>query len=277
MPLLKKRGNLETNKVLFLSVDAIVPNPEQPRRIFDRQELEELAASIQTLGLLQPLTVRRMGSQWELVAGERRLRAAKLAGLREVPCLSLNIDNEQSSLLALVENLQRKDLDFLEESLALSRLISTYHLSQEEAARQIGKSQSAVANKLRLLKLPKEVLEALQTAGATERHARALLPLKDAQLQQEAALQVIEHQMTVAETERLVETLLQQAPPAKPERKQKKTFIVKDIRIFLNTLTRGLRLMELAGIHADCHQEEKEDNIILTIEIPKQSDPSHHS
>ena len=105
----------------------------------------------------------------------------------------------------------------------------------------------------------------------------ALLPLKDAQLQQEAALQVIEHQMTVAETERLVETLLQQAPPAKPERKQKKTFIVKDIRIFLNTLTRGLRLMELAGIHADCHQEEKEDNIILTIEIPKQSDPSHHS
>lgn len=274
MPLLKKRGNLESNKVLFLPVDAIVPNPEQPRRVFDHQELEELATSIQALGLLQPLTVRRVGTSWELVAGERRLRAAKLAGLKEVPCLSLNIDSEQSSLLALVENLQRKDLDFLEEAMALSRLISTYHLSQEEAAKRIGKSQSAVANKLRLLKLPATVLEALQTAGATERHARALLPLKDPKLQQEAAFQAIEQQMTVAETEHLVEALMQESPPAKPERKQKKTFIVKDIRIFLNTLTRGIRLMESAGIHADCHQEERDNDIVLTIQIPKQSDSS---
>ena len=177
MQLLRKKGMLDSNRVLFLPVDAISPNPDQPRRVFSQHELEELAASIRALGLLQPLTVRRGEQGWELVAGERRLRAAKLAGLTEVPCLSLQIDSQRSSLLALVENLQRKDLDFWEEALALDRLISTYHLSQEEAARRIGKSQSAVANKLRLLKLPCAVLERLRDAGATERHARALLPL----------------------------------------------------------------------------------------------------
>ena len=177
MQLLRKKGLLDSPRVLFLPVDAISPNPNQPRRVFGTQELEELAGSIQALGLLQPLTVRRRADGWELVAGERRLRAAKLAGLEEVPCISLQIDDQRSSLLALVENLQRKDLDFWEEALALDRLISVYHLSQEEAARRIGKSQSAVANKLRLLKLPTPVLERLRDGGATERHARALLPL----------------------------------------------------------------------------------------------------
>ena len=136
MQLLRKKGMLDSNRVLFLPVDAISPNPDQPRRVFPQHELEELAASIRALGLLQPLTVRRGEQGWELVAGERRLRAAKLAGLTEVPCLSLQIDSQRSSLLALVENLQRKDLDFWEEALALDRLISTYHLSQEEAARR---------------------------------------------------------------------------------------------------------------------------------------------
>lgn len=161
MQLLRKKGLLDSPRVLFLPVDAISPNPNQPRRVFGTQELEELAGSIQALGLLQPLTVRRRADGWELVAGERRLRAAKLAGLEEVPCISLQIDDQRSSLLALVENLQRKDLDFWEEALALDRLISVYHLSQEEAARRIGKSQSAVANKLRLLKLPEDTLRAL--------------------------------------------------------------------------------------------------------------------
>ena len=162
MQLLRKKGMLDSTRVLFLPVDDIFSNPDQPRRVFAQGDLEELARSIQALGLLQPLTVRRTEGGWELVAGERRLRAAKLAGLREVPCLSLQIDSQRSSLLALVENLQRKDLDFWEESLALDKLISTYHLSQEEAARRIGKSQSAVANKLRLLKLPTPVLERLR-------------------------------------------------------------------------------------------------------------------
>lgn len=165
MQLLRKKGMLDSTRVLFLPLASISPNPNQPRKHFSQEELEELADSIRTLGLLQPLTVRRRNGSWELIAGERRLRAAKLAGLEEVPCLSIQADSQSSSLLALVENLQRRDLDFWEEALALRRLIDVYHLSQEDAARRIGKSQSAVANKLRLLKLPPQVLSVLREGG----------------------------------------------------------------------------------------------------------------
>ena len=212
MQLLRKKGMLDSTRVLFLPVDEIAPNPDQPRRTFPQHELEELANSIRALGLLQPLTVRRSEQGWELVAGERRLRAAKLAGLTQVPCLSLQIDSQRSSLLALVENLQRKDLDFWEEALALDKLITTYHLSQEEAARRIGKSQSAVANKLRLLKLPTAVLRLLRDGGATERHARALLPLQVPELQVQAAQRILDGGLTVAQTEALVNELLH--PPS---------------------------------------------------------------
>ena len=255
MQLLRKKGLLDSPRVLFLPVDAISPNPNQPRRVFGTQELEELAGSIQALGLLQPLTVRRRADGWELVAGERRLRAAKLAGLEEVPCISLQIDDQRSSLLALVENLQRKDLDFWEEALALDRLISVYHLSQEEAARRIGKSQSAVANKLRLLKLPEDTLRALRDGGCTERHARALLRLEE----------ILSRQLTVAQTDALVDQLL--SPP--PRTRTKRTFVVKDVRLFLNTLTRSMALMRSAGVDARCDRQDKDGEILLTIRIPQ--------
>ena len=274
MQLLRKKGLFDSTRVLFLPIDSIAPNPDQPRRVFSQSELEELAASIRSLGLLQPLTVRRAETGWELVAGERRLRAAKLAGLMEVPCLSLQIDSQRSSLLALVENLQRKDLDFWEEALALEKLISTYHLSQEEAARRIGKSQSAVANKLRLLKLPPAVLARLRDAGATERHARALLPLSDPQLQAQAAEQILSQKLTVAQTEELVEQLLRPvppAPPAAPVRRPRRIFLVKDVRLFLNTLNRGVALMRSAGVDAQCQREDREEEILLTIHIPRQA------
>lgn len=269
MQLLRKKGMLDSTRVLFLPVDDIFPNPYQPRRVFAPADLEELAKSIQALGLLQPLTVRRMDYGWELVAGERRLRACKLAGLKEVPCLALQIDSQRSSLLALVENLQRKDLDFWEEALALDKLISTYHLSQEEAAKRIGKSQSAVANKLRLLKLPREVLEILRDGGASERHARALLRLDDPALQEQAAQMAVEQQLTVAQTEALVETLLLPPPPDQPPRKPRRTFIVKDVRLFLNTVQRGLALMRTAGVNAQCQREDGEEEICLIIRIPR--------
>lgn len=269
MQLLRKKGMLDSTRVLFLPVDDIFPNPDQPRRVFAQADLEELAKSIQALGLLQPLTVRRVDYGWELVAGERRLRAAKLAGLKEVPCLSLQIDSQRSSLLALVENLQRKDLDFWEEALALDKLISTYHLSQEEAAKRIGKSQSAVANKLRLLKLPREVLEVLRDGGATERHARALLSLDNPELQFQAAQTVVEQRLTVAQTEALVETLLLPPPPDQPAKRPRRTFIVKDVRLFLNTVQRGLTLMRTAGVDAQCQREDGEEEILLTIRIPR--------
>ena len=269
MQLLRKKGMLDSTRVLFLPIDDISPNPDQPRRVFAAGDLEELARSIQTLGLLQPLTVRRTETGWELVAGERRLRACKLAGLREVPCISLQIDSQRSSLLALVENLQRKDLDFWEEALALDKLISTYHLSQEDAAKRIGRSQSAVANKLRLLKLPRAVLEVLREGGATERHARALLRLDDPVLQMDAARRVVAEGLTVAQTEALTETLLLPPPPAQPVRRSKRTFIVKDVRLFLNTVQRGLALMRTAGVDARCQREDGEEEIRLTISIPR--------
>ena len=268
MRLLPKKGIFDSGRVLFLPVDSILPNPDQPRTLFSQPELEELADSIQSMGILQPLTVRRREGGWELVAGERRLRAAKLAGLREVPCLSIQTDGQSSSLLALVENLQRRDLDFWEEALALRKLIDTYHISQDEAARRLGKSQSAVANKLRLLKLDPAVLTILREGGCTERHARALLRLEDPAQQREAARQVTERSLTVAQTESMVEAM-PSSPSSGP--KKKPTFIVKDVRLFLNTISRSLDLMRSAGVNACCRREDTDEEILLTIHIPRRA------
>ncbi len=263
-----KKGIFDSGRVIFLPVDTILPNPNQPRRIFDAAGLEELADSIRAVGLLQPLTVCRRESQWELVAGERRLRAARLAGLEEVPCLSVQTDGQSSSLLALVENLQRRDLDFWEEATALRRLIDTYHISQEEAARHIGKSQSAVANKLRLLKLPQEALVLLREGGASERHARSLLRLETEEQQLECARRIVEQGFTVAQTEGLVDSLLS-AQPVSPRKKP--TFIIKDVRLFLNTVTRSLDLMRSAGVDAQCSRQDSDEAITLTIRIPRRA------
>ena len=265
MPLLRRKGLFESNRVLFLPIAAISPNPDQPRRRFSREGLEELAASIREHGVLQPLSVRRTLHGYELISGERRLRAARMAGLTEAPCIVVNVDSQGSSLLALVENLQRRDLDFVEEAAALDRLIRTYGLSQEEAARRIGKSQSAVANKLRLLKLDPEALALLRERGFTERHARALLRLGDPAAQREAARHVAEQGLTVAKTEEYVERLL--AGADKPRKKP--TLLLRDVRFFLNTVTRGLDLMRSAGVAADCRRQETDRAICLTITIPK--------
>ena len=266
MPLLRKKETNEVGRVLSLPVDAIYPNPNQPRRCFAPEGLRELADSIGELGVLQPLTVRPVGRGWELIAGERRLRAARLAGLTQVPCIVVETDEERSSLMALVENLQRRDLDFLEEALALAKLMTTFQLSQEECARRIGKSQSAVANKLRLLKLSPQALALLRDHGFTERHARALLRLESAEPQEKAARWVVEHGLTVAKTEEYVESLLTQAN--KPPRRRT-TYVIKDVRLFLNTVDRGLSMMKSAGVNAQCGREDTGDAILLTIRIPK--------
>lgn len=270
MALVRKKGLFESTRVLFLSIESIFPNPSQPRKFFSQEGLEELAASIQEYGVLQPLSVRKVEGSYELVSGERRLRASKLAGLTEVPCILVKADSEESSLLALVENLQRRDLDFVEEAEALARLIRTYGISQEEAARRIGKSQSAVANKLRLLRLPPDVLALLRERGFTERHARALLCLGSDELQLQAARTVVEGGLTVSRTEEYVEALLSPSP-APPSRmlRRKPTFLIKDVRFFLNTVTRGLTMMNSAGVKAACERRETEDSIMLTIRIPK--------
>lgn len=287
MALTRRRVPFDSTKILYLPVWEIRPNPNQPRTVFSVKGLEELAASIQQHGILQPLTVRRLEDRsYELISGERRLRAAKLARLDSVPCILLKADDMESSLLALIENLQRRDLDFVDEALALEQLISTFHLSQEEAARRIGKSQSAVANKLRLLKLSPPMLEALRKNGLTERHGRALLRLPPP-LREQALNFIIDQQLTVSRTEELVDHLLQPpplpqavepeeaAPAAPPEKPQKPTprrkpvLLVRDIRLFLNTINHSMEVMRRSGISASCGREESEDSITLTIVIPK--------
>lgn len=253
-------------QVLDLPVADIRPNPHQPRQEFDPEKLAELAQSISQVGILQPLSVRRVSGGWELIAGERRLRAAELAGLSCVPCLPVEADDDASALLALVENLQRKDLDVWEEAAALRQLIDQHHLSQEEAARKVGKSQSAVANKLRLLKLPQDVIDGLRAVRLSERHARALLRLDSGELQRTALQHIIKHQLNVAQTEAYIERLCrqQQAP-----RRAAPVYRFRDVRLFLNTVKKSLAVMQSAGVNARCGREETDNEITLTIHIPK--------
>ena len=266
MGLWKDKRAFPSKRVLELPVDAITPNPNQPRTSFSPAALSELADSIAVHGVLQPLTVRQTEEGWQLVSGERRLRAARLAGLSTVPCIVADVDQEESSVLALVENLQRRDLDFLDEALALSQLTATYRMTQEEVARRLGKSQSAVANKLRLLRLSPDALTLLRSKGFSERHARALLRLPEEADQVRAAQYIVAHDLTVRATEQYIEGLL--APKTVPRRPR---FILRDVGIFLNSLTKNLKLVQSAGIPAQCQREEDEEEIRLTITLPKYS------
>ena len=217
--------------------------------------------------MLSPLTVRTRPGGYELVAGERRLRAARMAGLSEVPCIVMELDLEEASFIALVENLQRNDLDFLEESRGIAQLIRLFGLSQEECARRLGKSQSAVANKLRLLRLPEDVLNAMRNAGLTERHGRALLRLETPDEQRAALAYILSRDLNVAATDAYIDRLLE--AKTAPESERQKTFILKDVRVFLNTIAHSLDLMKQGGIDAGMQRQETDDALILTINIPK--------
>ena len=268
MQAVKRRVGIRHGGVLSVPVDDISPNPVQPRKVFRDADLMELSCSIAEYGILNPLTVRLRNGRYELVAGERRLRAAKLAGLSEVPCILLDVGLEEASLLALIENLQRRDLDFIEEANGISQLIRMFGMSQEEAARRLGKSQSAVANKLRLLRLPQDVLDSLRSNGLTERHGRALLRLDSADKQRDALEQIIRRDMTVAMTDSYIDALLE-AEKEQEKSEQKRTFIMKDVRVFMNTILHGLDLMKQGGIAAGMKRQETENELILTISIPK--------
>ena len=262
----KAKSCLGAGRVLFLPVEQIRPNPGQPRKVFDPTALEELASSIAQHGVLQPISVRRQGSGYELIAGERRLRACRMVGLEEIPCILMTMDEEQSGLLALVENLQRQDLDYMEEAEGISRLMRLYGLSQEQAARRLGKSQSAIANKLRLLKHSPAVRDALRENRLSERHARALLKLPEEQERLEAIAVIVKRDLNVARTEEYIEERLRQT--AQPRQGMRK-FLVRDVRLFLNSVNHHLETMKNAGIHAECGREETEDEIVLTIRLPK--------
>ena len=260
MQLQKLKTYMETGRVVFLPARAIRPNPAQPRKIFREDALSELAESIRQHGILQPLSVRRVGTNYELIAGERRWRAAQQAGLTEIPCIVMTMDEKESGMAAMIENLQRQDLDFVEEANGIANLMEKWSMSQEQAARLLGKSQSAVANKLRLLKHSQPVLNALRTHGLTERHARALLKLPT-EPEKMAAIAVIARMgLSVARTESYIASLL--------EGKTRKTDRV-DLGAFLNNLNQTLQKIQLSGIPAVSERRETDRQIVLTITIPK--------
>ena len=258
---------LLSKKIQYIPINHIAPNPDQPRKFFSQASLQELADSIRLHGVLQPLTVQKGRYSYVLVAGERRLRAAGMAGLREVPCVVLDVKREDSAVLALIENLQRSDLHYLEEAAAIAKLIETAHLSQEEVAAKLGKSQSAVANKLRLLRLSTACADLLRSYGLTERHARCLLRLSDEEERLRAARHIGERHLNVAQAEAYVEGLLSQAQQKEPQKRP--GYIVKDVRLFLNSIRHSVEVMRRSGVAADVQREESDEAITLTVRIPK--------
>lgn len=256
----KLRTYMETGRVVFLPAKAIRPNPAQPRRLFREESLAELAESIRRHGILQPLSVRRIGTSYELIAGERRLRAGIQAGLTEIPCIVMNMTDQESGITALVENLQRQDLDFIEEAQGIQKLMERYTMSQEQTARLLGKSQSAVANKLRLLRHSPGILCALREYGLSERHARALLKLPTDQQKLQVITVVVRQGLNVAKTEQYIENLLQpkEDNPCKA-----------NVGVFLNNLNQSLARIQQSGIPAVSERRETDSQIVLTITIPK--------
>ncbi len=256
----KLKTYMETGRVVFLPARSIRPNPAQPRKIFKPEALDELADSIRQHGILQPLSVRRSGLGYELIAGERRLRAAEQAGITDIPCIIMSMDDRESGMAAMVENLQRQDLDFIEEAMGISNLLRVHDMSQEQIARLLGKSQSAIANKLRILKHSEPVLTALREANLTERHARALLKLRSEEEKLSAIAEIAKQSMSVARAEKYIESLLTEKEE-KPQR--------ANVGAFLNSLTQNLQKIQLSGIPAVSERRETDSQIVLTITIPK--------
>lgn len=251
-------------QVLLIENEKIRPNPNQPRRIFDQGELVNLAISIRMNGILQPITVRKVENGYELVSGERRLRASRLAGMMFVPCIVVDVGSMDSAVFSLIENLQRQDLNYFEEAVAIDRLMAEYGLSQEETAKKLGKAPSTVSNKLRLLSLPKKAQKLLLENGLSERHARALLKLDEEQIVPTLE-KIIENKMNIERTERYIEQIVMQEE--KPRRKTKRMF--SDVKIFLNTISGAVDTMKNAGIEANMKKSETEEKYIFEIEIPK--------
>ncbi|MEG0013133.1 MAG: nucleoid occlusion protein [Cellulosilyticaceae bacterium] len=257
--------------IQYIPVDLVRPNPYQPRKIFNQMALEELAASILTHGLMQPITVRIIGNSYELIAGERRLKASKIAGLTEIPAVIAEVTTKDSAVLALIENLQRENLNFLEESEAYQAIMQDYGYTQQELAKTLGKNQSTVANKLRILKLSPLVKKKLVEYSLTERHARALLRLPSEEYQLEVVEKVGKQELNVKKTEQLIEQILVSLTEVKVEEKKNnrrfKAF-VRDIRLFTNTITQAVDMIQQSGIDAKYTMEQQDDGYEIKIKIP---------
>ncbi|CQR70034.1 Chromosome-partitioning protein Spo0J [Sporomusa ovata DSM 2662] len=259
---------VDLQSVHRVSPDNIIPNPFQPRKTFNDDSLQELAGSIREFGVIQPLLVRRQGEAYELIAGERRLRASRLAGLTEVPVIVRELDDKEMAELAMIENLQREDLHFLEEAEGYQHLLASFSFTQEELARRVGKNQSTIANKLRLLKLAPEVRKVLVGRSLTERHARALLKIDDPRIQLEVLADVKEKGLNVRETEDLIENFSNNISQEKqPVPKQTVVKIIKDVRIFINTINSVISQMKKSGMDIKVKQEIEGDYVNISIQV----------
>ncbi len=253
-------------QVLLIPNEKIYPNPNQPRKVFDQGELVNLAISIRMNGILQPITVRETSKGYELVSGERRLRASRLAGMVVVPCIVVEVNELKSAIFSLIENLQRQNLGYFEEALAVEKLMEQFSLSQEEAARRLGKAPSTVSNKLRLLSLPEQAQRLLVSNSLSERHARALLKLDEEDVLP-VLKRIIERKLNVAQTEKYIDDFLDKKNS--PKRTTKRAF--SDVKIFLNTVEGAIKTMQQAGVEADVSREDTDESVVYRIVIPKHS------
>lgn len=252
-------------------VALIVPNPHQPRQTFDDESIAELAASIKQVGLIQPLVVRKVGSSYELIAGERRLRAVKTLGYEKVQCIvDGELDDEDSALMAIVENLQREDLHYFEEAESYAALLQKLHITQDELAERIGKSQSFIANKLRMLRLSPDIRDAIVLNGLTERHTRALLRLNTDEERYEAIRKIAADSLSVKDTEKLVEKMLNAAFDGKQQGAKPRPKIIrifKDYKLFVNTVNSACNQLRESGLNVEVEQTEHDGGVDIVIKV----------
>lgn len=249
--------------LLLLPVDRIRPNPQQPRAAFSEDALSELMISIAQVGLIQPLTVRAVDDQYELIAGERRLRACKLLGMKEVPCVIQSTDDQGSALMALVENIQRKDLHYLEEAQSYQRLLVQYGITQDALAVRLGKSQAFLSNKLRLLRLSPQVRKMLVDGGLSERHARALLALPDERLRLSAVREAVEKKLNVQQMEAHVSALLLKCDT----RHARVIGVLKDYRLFVNGVKMSAEQLRQNGMSVELEETKVDGGVDLMIRV----------
>ena len=260
---------MEDKKVMEIPIHDIVPNPYQPRKVFSQSALEELSKSIKVYGILQPITVRVKDDKYELIAGERRLRAAKLAEIEIIPAIINNMSDESSAVLALLENLQREDLNFIEEAMGYDNLIKEHDFTQQQLAEKLGKNQSTIANKLRILRLPNDIKIRLVENNLTERHARALLKLPNEDLMKQVLEKVIKGELTVKKTEKLIKDILEELEASQEDDKKPNVKGSMAIRIYLNTMKQAFDAIIGTGIEAKYKEIDKGDYMEVVVKIPK--------
>lgn len=260
---------MEEKRVMEIPIEDIVPNPYQPRKVFSQAALEELSNSIKSYGILQPITVRVKDGKYELIAGERRFRASKMAQLETVPVIINNMSDESSAVLALLENLQREDLNFIEEAMGYENLIREHDFTQQQLAEKLGKNQSTIANKLRILRLPGDIKIKLVENDLTERHARALLKLPSEELMKEVLDKIIKQELTVKKTEKLIKDMLEEIQAIEEPEKKQNIKGAMGIRIYLNTIKQAFDAIKGTGIEAKYNEIDKGDYMEVVVKIPK--------